>query len=246
MPDHIEQFIYSGNELEMFAAAVNWKAYWSSQIRPYLGHEVLELGAGLGATARTLNHKPYRRWLGLEPDQAMCETVRTRQGLDMPENHQIRHGTSVDLAPDELFDTVLYIDVLEHIEDDRAELERACAHLVPGGHLIIVAPAHNRLYSDFDRKVGHHRRYDKAMLRAIVPAPLNVRQLHYLDSVGMLASLANRLVLKSDSPSPAQIRLWDSVMVRASRWLDVLTGHRLGKSIVCILEKPRTDGIASS
>lgn len=246
MADRTEPFVYSGNELELFAAAVNWKAYWSSQILPYLGNDVLELGAGLGATARTLNHKPYRRWLGLEPDQAMCDTVRARQGPDMPAGYQIRHGTSADLAPEERFDTVLYIDVLEHIEDDRAELERACAHLVPGGHLIIVAPAHNRLYSDFDKKVGHHRRYDKPMLRAIVPAPLNVRQLHYLDSVGMLASLLNRLVLKSDSPSPAQIRLWDSIMVRASRWVDVLTGHRLGKSIVCILEKPRTDGTASS
>lgn len=246
MPDHTETFVYSGNELEIFAAAVNWKAYWSSQIRPYLGDEVLELGAGLGATARALNHKPYRRWLGMEPDKTMCDTVQAQQGRGMPAGYQIRSGTSADLAPDERFDTVLYIDVLEHIEDDRAELERACAHLVPGGHLIIVAPAHNRLYSDFDKKIGHHRRYDKAMLRAIVPTPLNVKQLHYLDSVGMLASLSNKLVLKSDSPSLAQIRLWDSVMVRASRWVDVLTGHRLGKSIVCILEKPRTDGTASS
>jgi SAM-dependent methyltransferase len=239
MPDHTEAFAYSGNELETFAVAVNWKAYWSSQIDPYLGQDVLELGAGLGATARALNHRRYRQWLGLEPDKGMCAVVQAQQAQgQLPAVYQIRNGTSLDLAPAELFDTILYIDVLEHIEHDREELERVSAHLVPGGHIVIVAPAHNFLFTDFDKKIGHHRRYDKALLRAAVPAALRIKKLHYLDSVGMLASLANRLVLKSDTPKLSQIRLWDSVMVRASRWIDPLTGHRLGKSIVCILEKP--------
>lgn len=233
-----EAFSYSGNELENFAAAVNWKAYWSSQIEPYLGQDVLELGAGIGATARALNHRSYRSWLGLEPDKAMCEVIES--GMDqgyLPSVYQIRHGTSTSLKTNERFDTILYIDVLEHIEHDREELERIASHLVDGGHIVIVAPAHNFLFTDFDKKIGHHRRYDKGLLRAIVPASMSIRKLHYLDSVGMLASLANKLILKSDTPKLAQIKLWDSVMVRASRWVDPLTGHQIGKSIVCILQK---------
>ena len=78
MNDTSELFSYSGDELESFETAVNWKAYWSAQIAPYIGQDVLELGAGLGATARTLAGHPVRRWLGLEPDPAMCDVVRQR------------------------------------------------------------------------------------------------------------------------------------------------------------------------
>jgi len=235
-------FAYSGNELELFAAAVHWKAYWSSQIEPYLGQQVLELGAGLGATARALNHRCYQRWVGLEPDDGMCAQLRKSMcegGL--PGCFELRHGTSRCLSSDERFDTILYIDVLEHIEQDRDELALVADHLTDGGHIVILAPAHNFLYSDFDNKVGHHRRYDKALLRAIVPHALRIKRMHYLDSVGMLASLANRWVLKAGTPTLAQVKLWDSGMVRASRWVDRLCGHRLGKSIVCILEKMSAD-----
>lgn len=239
MNDTGELFSYSGDELESFEAAVNWKAYWSGQITPFIGHDVLELGAGLGATARTLAAHPVRRWLGLEPDPAMCDVVRQRVGtMPFPAGYEIRCGTSEALDSTERFDTVLYIDVLEHIEDDRGELERVAGLLRPGGHVVVVAPAHQWLYTDFDRKIGHFRRYNAAMLKDIVPPGLVVRRMRYLDSVGMLASLGNKLVLRSDSPKASQIRLWDSVMVRLSRWIDPFTGYQLGKSIVCILAKP--------
>ncbi|MEZ5662338.1 MAG: class I SAM-dependent methyltransferase [Burkholderiaceae bacterium] len=236
MTEPADTFVYTGDELENFEAAVNWKAYWSAQIAPYLGQDVLELGAGIGATARTLADHPARRWLGLEPDPGMCETVRRRMGVDrFPPGFDIRCGTSEQLASNELFDTVLYIDVLEHIDDDRAELERVARHLKPGGHIVVVAPAHQWLYTDFDRKIGHFRRYDRRMLEAVVPPGLTVRRMRYLDSVGMLASLGNKLVLQSDTPKASQIRLWDSVMVRLSRWTDPMTGYLLGKSIVCVM-----------
>ncbi|TNF56819.1 MAG: class I SAM-dependent methyltransferase [Burkholderiales bacterium] len=239
MNDTSELFSYSGDELESFETAVNWKAYWSAQIAPYIGQDVLELGAGLGATARTLAGHPVRRWLGLEPDPAMCDVVRQRtRTMPFPAGYEIRCGTSETLDSAELFDTVLYIDVLEHIEDDRGELDRVAALLRPGGHVVVVAPAHQWLYTDFDRKIGHFRRYNAAMLKAIVPAGLTVCRMRYLDSVGMLASLGNKLVLRSDSPKASQIRLWDSVMVRLSRWIDPLAGYQLGKSIVCVLSKP--------
>ena len=238
MSESLSAFSYSGEELEVFARAVNWKAYWSRQIEPYLGHCILELGAGLGATALALNHVACDRWLGMEPDETMYRLIAGRLTQSrFPDGYQIRHGTSANLRDTERFDTILYIDVLEHIQDDREELTRVSRHLDVGGHIVIVAPAHNFLYTPFDRKIGHHRRYDKRLLTGIVPSGMSIRRMYYLDSVGMLASLANRLVLKSDTPTEAQIRLWDSVMIRASRWIDPLTFHRFGKSIVCVLQK---------
>lgn len=170
MQENSEPFSYTGNELESFAIAVNWKTYWSSQIEPYLGQDILELGAGIGATAKALKHRSHRSWLGLEPDPALCAVIESQisQG-ELPSTYRVRHGTSSSLSASERFDTALYIDVLEHIEQDREELERVNRHLVDGGHIVIVAPAHNFLFTDFDKKIGHHRRYDKSLLRAIVP-----------------------------------------------------------------------------
>lgn len=232
-------FIYSGTELDLFATARNWKSYWTRVIDPYLGQSVLELGAGIGATALALKHRSYARWLSVEPDAAMVRMLKQAiSSGNLSPSHDVVCGTSLDVSGDERFDTVLYIDVLEHIQDDRAELQRVTRLLQPGGHIVIVAPAHNSLYTPFDKKIGHHRRYDKALLRAIVPEELSIRRMQYLDSVGMLASLANKLLLQSDSPTIGQVRFWDSVLVRMSRVTDPLSAYQLGKSIVCILQKP--------
>ena len=135
------------------------------------------------------------------------------------------------------FDTILYMDVLEHIADDRAELARAADQLRHGGHLIVLAPAHQWLFTPFDEAIGHYRRYTKSTLRAAAPDGLTLARLVYLDSIGMLASLGNRLVLKSSMPSPGQIALWDRLMVPLSRVADPFLGYSLGKSVLAVWKK---------
>lgn len=233
------QFDYSGTELDVFRHAVNWKRYWADAISAYVGSEVLDVGAGIGATAVNLRQHACRKWVELEPDARLAGRIeQLRESGEIPAHFEVRNGSTSELPPDELFDTVLYIDVLEHIEDDRGELERAMGHLVPGGHVVVVSPAHNYLYTEFDRRIGHFRRYDRKGLLDITPAGSTVATCRYLDSVGMLASLANKLVLKSGSPNEAQIRLWDGAMVPASRALDKLLRYSLGKSIVCVYRRP--------
>ncbi len=132
---------------------------------------------------------------------------------------------------------MLYIDVLEHIEDDQGEVEHAARHLAPGGHLIVLAPAHNWLFSPFDRAVGHFRRYNRpGLLKLGVPGLVPVAA-RYFDSVGMLASMANKALLRASSPTVSQIRLWDRVMVPCSRVLDPVLGHSLGKTVVVIWQR---------
>jgi len=145
---------------------------------------------------------------------------------------EVEVGTVDSLADDRLFDCILYIDVLEHIEADRAELEAAAEHLKPGGTLIVLCPAHPMLYTEFDRAIGHYRRYTKAMYRAIEPDGLRRERLIYLDSAGLLLSLGNRLLLRSGSPTLKQVKVWDRLFVPISRLMDPLLGRTVGKSIV--------------
>jgi SAM-dependent methyltransferase len=229
---------YSGGELELFADATIWRAYWHAQVAPFIGRRVLEVGAGIGTVVRNLPGPQVQRWVALEPDPDMANRLLVlSRSRTLPACCEPRCGTTSDLAPDDQFDTVLYIDVLEHIEDDRGELARVVDHLAPNGTLIVLAPAHQWLFSSFDAAIGHFRRYRLAGLLALRPPNLAVVRARYLDSAGLLTSLGNRLLLKQSVPTPAQIKLWDRVMVRASRWIDPILGFRVGKSVLVIWRK---------
>ncbi|MBI3543191.1 MAG: class I SAM-dependent methyltransferase [Deltaproteobacteria bacterium] len=235
-PEHFE---YVGSELELFREARNWKRYFAERLSPHLRGRVLEVGAGIGGTTRVLFNAGVERWVCLEPDRSMVPRIEAVAGeLGARERIEVRVGTVAELAPDEKFDAILYIDVLEHIADDEDELRRSAAHLAPRGKLIVLSPAHQFLFSKFDEAVGHCRRYDRAGLRELTPAGLELASLYYLDSVGFAASLANRMLLKQSQPTPAQIQLWDRRMVPLSRIADRLLQRKFGKTIVGIWTRP--------
>ncbi len=235
--------VYPGEELDLFAHASNWKAYWSDRIRSCMGPDVLEVGAGIGTNTELLRGGMAGRWVCLEPDPALAARIQASPVLDGPARTvEVVTGTVEELPPEVQFDTVLYIDVLEHIKEDAAELARAWGLLRTGGHLIVLAPAHPALFSPFDEAVGHYRRYTRKSLRAIAPPNAGSGRFCYLDSVGVFASLANRLWLRSPVPAPAQIHFWDRRLVPLSRILDPVLGYRVGKSVLAIWQVQGSTG----
>jgi SAM-dependent methyltransferase len=233
------EFKYAGSELELFEKARNWKAYWRGQIRGFIRGEVLEVGAGIGANTRTLAGLHYDRWTCLEPDAGLAARITSLIELAPGGRHKVATGTIADLPAETKFDAILYIDVLEHIEDDRGEVAGAAARLKPGGALIVLAPAHPSLFTPFDAAIGHLRRYTRSSLRAVAPEALRLEQLRYLDAAGLLASVGNRLVLRRSMPKEWQILLWDRMGVPVSRILDPLLGGRVGKSVLAVWRKER-------
>ena len=227
------EFKYSGSELELFEKARNWKAYWRAQIAGFVRGEVLEVGAGIGANTLTLSNLAYERWTCLEPDALLAARITLPPGG----RHRPATGTIDDLPADATFDTILYIDVLEHIEDDRGEMARAANRLKPGGALIVLAPAHPFLFTPFDRAIGHFRRYTRASLHAAASGTLRAEKLVYLDTAGMLASAANRMLLQSAMPTERQILTWDRLLVPVSRLIDPIFAGRVGKSVLGIWRK---------
>lgn len=225
---------YPGKELELFSVATRWKAYWAQAIAPYLSGRVLEVGAGIGANTRhLLSLAPRSIWTAIEPDDSLRSSLE-KVAFPLGSKVRVLGGTSARLDPSERFDTILYIDVLEHIENDSGELQTVARHLAPGGHLIVLAPAHSWLMSEFDRSIGHYRRYNRRTLRAAAPKTLKPVRFFYLDAVGVMASLANRLLLRSSYPTPAQIQIWDRLIVRTSQLIDPLLGYQLGKTVIGI------------
>jgi SAM-dependent methyltransferase len=235
-----EPVSYIGDELELFALARNWKAYLARKIQPFLGPRVLEVGSGLGATTKALCVNDHERWVCLEPDFAMAKQLEesvTRKRL--PQCCEVIAGTVATAELVGPFDTVLYVDVLEHIADDGEELCQIPSLLADGGRLVVVAPAHSWLFSPFDARIGHHRRYTRSTLQAVAPASLKQETFEYMDSVGLFASLANRALLGQALPTKRQIVFWDRLLVPVSRVLDVVMAGRVGKSLLGVWRRER-------
>ena len=199
----MSQFEYVGNELETFAHATNWKRYLRDLMSPSIAGDVLEVGAGIGATMHALRTGAEGSWTCLEPDVAMAGDLRRSLSGESRRTGVVT-GTLADLPSEARFDAIMYVDVLEHIEDDRAEVARAAARLRPGGALLVMSPAHQFLYSPFDKRIGHFRRYNAAQLRALTPPGVVLERLIYLDVMGLLLSGANRLASFPNPRSPVQ------------------------------------------
>jgi SAM-dependent methyltransferase len=234
----MNDFKYVGSELELFAVVRNWKSYWSRRIQPFVTGDVLEVGAGIGSNTPFLDAggndaAANGRWVCLEPDaRLIARLTENLAGTTSGRRHEAVAGTLASLDASQTFDTIIYIDVLEHIENDREELENAASHLRAGGRIIVLAPAHQKLFSPFDAAIGHFRRYNRRTLQSICPTSLRLEKLIYLDSAGLVLSLANSLLLRQSMPTKAQLRIWDGWVVPASRFLDRCLFNLVGKSLV--------------
>src|SRR5947199_10174718 len=123
-------YSYIGSELELFAAATNWKAYLSTLLAPFIGARVLEIGAGVGSNIPFLHTPAVRQWTSVEPDPDLANRITERIAFgELPGTCRVLVGTIESIDETSRFNTVFYIDVLEHISDDAAELNRAAGHL---------------------------------------------------------------------------------------------------------------------
>jgi SAM-dependent methyltransferase len=227
---------YIGEELILVKNVNNWKKYWGDRIAPFLGGNVLEVGAGIGSNMlQLIERDSVKKWVCIEPDKKLAAQIEYTGKLDR--NLVVEACVLNDYKVNEKFDSILYIDVIEHIEDAEKELELALTYLKPGGHLIILVPAYNFLFNEFDKAIGHFRRYNKKMLKASVPKSLQQKKLFYLDSMGFFASLVNKLFLHQAYPSEKQIKFWDTTIVTMSKFTDVLTFNSMGKSLIGIWKK---------
>jgi len=232
---------YPGEELRLFEKAKKWKEYFAEKIKPYIQGNVLEAGAGMGETTPYLLTNHVNSWTSLEPDENLFAILQKKITSDnLPTSWKAQHGTLSILPSDAQFNTILYIDVLEHIEDDHGELAKAVSHLKDGGHLIVLSPAFQMFYSPFDKAIGHHRRYTKKTLRKVVSiTELEEKRMFYMESTGAFLLMLNKYLLKMKYPTKNQIGFWQTVLVPVSKLLDKILFYRFGKTIVGIWQKPR-------
>ena len=136
------------------------------------------------------------------------------------------------------YNTILYLDVIEHIKEDKKEIMKALNLLKKNGNLIINVPAFPYLYSNFDKDVGHYRRYSKSDFKKKLQG-LNFQKVNliYFDTIGFFLSLLSKLFISNYKKNfDKKIKFWDS-MIWVSRIIDLISFRSLGKSLLVIIKK---------
>lgn len=206
----------SGDDTAFLAAmesAERYEAWLADRCRPHLGGRVLDVGAGTGvlephfaAVCKTL--------VAVEPHEVVFEKLRRRVvGLANVTCVQA-DATALDLTglggP---FDSVVCINVLEHLDDDEKALRRFRDYLADGGRLLLLVPAHPRLYAPMDRAVGHRRRYTKARLGGLLrQAGYEVDELRLVNPLGALGWLLAGRIGRTRAMPRGPLRVYDRLV----------------------------------
>lgn len=222
--------------LDNLNGAGNYAGWILGQADPYLGKDVLEVGAGHGTFTAMLSAKGCDV-VATDVSERCVAVLRDRFAGDGRVTVVAGGADSVaGLAP---HDSAVLINVLEHIQDDDAVLRELGACLKPGGRLILWVPAFQSLYSDFDRKIGHYRRYTKIRLREqLLRAGYDVPEIRYHNTAGALAWLVLARLMHRDPTSGAPVRIYDSLFVPALRRLEGTWGAPFGQSLFAVATWP--------
>ena len=222
---------YDGFELEYFDNSNNFRNYQLNLIKKFLKNNTAEVGPGRGGFVNY--YKKYCKFLNLiEPDKKLCRLLKQKYS-----NKKITIKNSTINKVQTKFDTIMYFDVLEHIQNDLKEVLSAKKRLKKNGYLIFSVPAFQIFFNNFDKSVGHYKRYNKEDFKIIASkANLKIEKLIYYDSFGLLLIILSKIFNISNKNLGKNIKIWN-FFIPFSKILDVLTLNKFGKSLLCVFKK---------
>lgn len=230
---------YTLLDQQLMARATRYFAWQARAAKPYLGRRVIEAGCGTGNFTRHLTDRD----LVVSTDVVEECVERAQARFAEYPNFQFRcldvqDPAFLDLKPVRA-DTVVCLNVLEHIEDDLLALKHMHHVLVPGGRAIFLLPAFENLYGPIDRNLGHFRRYSKkSWVQVAVRAGFRVSRVRYFNLAGFFGWWVNAHVVRRQMHSRMQIGVFDRIAVPlqsvAENWIE----PPVGQSIFSVLEKP--------
>ena len=205
-------------------------------IAPYCGKSVLEIGAGTGALSSRFGDRSRRVVTDVDPEAVAHLTKRFADQRDV-EVRALNLAAGETLA--DLVDAAFAVNVLEHIDDDVGALRTLARSVRHNGTLVVWVPGYDWLYGDFDRKVGHVRRYTPELLRETARrAGLTVTSCRPVNLLGALAWWTAVRKGGTGSPRPRMVRLYDRVIVPLTRALERFWIPPFGQSILCVARVP--------
>jgi glycosyltransferase involved in cell wall biosynthesis len=233
---------YVGKDLEAMSFAVNYHRWILDEFRPFLGNRFVEVGAGTGDFSKLLVGEDPETLAVVEPSEMFVQLENELSAIESKTEitfyRSIYANVHDIIANESRPDSIFYVNVLEHIENDVGELRLVHESLGSGGRCFVFVPALMSLYGGFDRKIGHFRRYSKSELEEKCSAAgLRVVKSKYFDLVGIIPWWLKYRLLGSDDLGSRSVSLYDSFAVPLTKRLESLTEPSVGKNILAIAEK---------
>ncbi|MGC1936074.1 MAG: class I SAM-dependent methyltransferase [Candidatus Acidiferrales bacterium] len=230
-------FVYSGTELDAMAEARNYCRWILGFFYPYLGERIVEIGAGTGTFSQLLlDARGTQELILFEAAANLLPTLERRFAGD--QRVRLHHGSFSPSMLDQTPDSVVMVNVLEHISDDTGLLSEIHQALRPGGYLLLFVPALEWNYGSLDKAFDHYRRYSKAALREkLERAGFRLEQLRYVNELGIASWFLAGKILRQQTLNPAQVRWYDRWIIPWSFKLEGILVPPLGQSLVAVALK---------
>lgn len=176
--------------LETLSQASEYYNWLCQQMRPFIRGKTLELGSGIG------NFGQWARSLASEYHATDVDPIlvdRLKQNFDKA----FRWDLYEPFPGDDLYETVIILNVIEHLANESAAMQALADRLLPGGHLIVMVPAMHFLYGSLDRAFGHYRRYQKPEMKNLMEdVQLQAVENRYVNTIGMFGWFLYGRILK--------------------------------------------------
>jgi len=219
--------------LESLDDALNYRDWIVDLAAPHLGERLLEIGAGHGTF--TERFAEFGTVVAVEPGDIAAARLRERFRDDARVSTVA--GVAADITTDG-FDAAVMINVLEHIDDERAVLADLHRRLDHEGRLVLWVPAFMTLFSDFDRRLGHHRRYRRRALESLIEANgFELVASRYVNLPGWFSWLLMVRLLKIEPTNATTIRIFDTRIVPVVRWIEDRVRMPFGQSVFLVARR---------
>ena len=215
--------------LETLSQAGDYYKWLAAQMRPFIKGKVLEIGAGIGNFAQWAKESASEYHVSDIDDRV---TARMVEKFDRVLNWDLY----TPFPQNELFDTIVILNVVEHLEDDFRALQCIHDRLKPGGHLVLMVPAMQFLFGSLDTAFGHYRRYTRnSISKVIQTAGFTMIKSQYINVVGMLGWLLYGKILKRKN-LPQQLCGRFNLVIPLLK-VERPIAHFVGLSVIAIAKK---------
>lgn len=226
------------SDLEVMAHATNYRDWMYRRVGPFIGRRVLEVGAGIGNFTQLL----LDRELVVPTDISRVCLSRLEERIGGRLRAQPKLLDLGDPSDDDWaaygFDTIVCMNVLEHVADDVRALRFMHSTLAAGGRAVVLVPAFMFLYGMVDRAIGHHRRYTrKDLLPRLREAGFEVEQAFYMNVIGMAGWFWNNRIRRITEEDPSQIGLFDNYIAPWAERVERALPPPFGLSLIAIGRK---------
>jgi SAM-dependent methyltransferase len=220
------------------AEARNYYTWIVRLAAPYIGSRVAEVGAGVGNfAAALLREVRISELLLIEPASNLFP--RLTKKFEADGRVKVLPGFLDDHSCFRGLDSLVAVNVIEHIRDDAEFLRLAFQELAPGGTVILFAPALHALYGTLDESFEHYRRYSKSeLIRKLTQARFRFEKVLYFNLAGVLTWLMAGRLLRRKTLKRRQVRFYDRWVVPWVSRAEQLLEPPLGQSLLAIARKP--------